>query len=120
MQIYRITFMALTPGPLTFSLDRLRSLWRDFPPVRVRQYYQDSNALLGNVQDQQQSPATRKFCLDLYSCVQDPKVHLEELSLSFGTINLRGFMKTTFSESAVSFLLPVCCPYHAIFFSRPL
>ena len=111
--------MALTPSPLTFSHDRLRRLWRGFEPVRMGWYYTDLKARLGDIQSQLQCPAAREFCLDLYSCVQDPRLHLDELDLSFGTINLRGFMKSKFSESAVSFPLPVCCRYHATDFSVP-
>ena len=95
--------MSLIPGPLTFSHDRLCKVWRDHQVVRGalhRDYYKtfihESN------QNPQQPRAARKFCLKLYSSVQDPRNHLTELDSSFESINLRPFMKTALSESVVS------------------
>ena len=113
--------MALAPGPLTFSRDRLRTLWRGLEPVRLRSYYNVAHSYPESKQDQQQSPAARKICLDLYSCVKDPRVHLDELDLSFGSINCRPFLRNTLSESAVSFPLPVWL-FHSMqhIFLRPV
>ena len=100
--------MSLAPGPLTFSHERLRKVWRDFQPVRGQSRYDHYKSFAQiSKHDQQYPPAARKFCLKLYSSVQDPRYHLTELDSSFDPINLRPFFKTNLSESAVSSLLPI-------------
>lgn len=98
--------MSLTPGPLTFSHDRLRKVWREGQAVRGRfhfdkyQYFKfDSNHNL------QQPYLARQFCLKLYSGVQDPKNHLTELDSHFDPIIVSPFMKVSLSESVVSSFL---------------
>ncbi len=98
--------MSLSPGPLTFSRDRLREVWREGQFVRGRfridgyqSFEYDSNHNL------KYPRSARKFCLKLYSGVQDPKNHLTELDSHFDSISSRPFMKTSLSESVVSPLL---------------
>ena len=110
--------MSLAPGPLTFSHDRVRKVWRDFQHVRGEFHYDHYKSFAQiSKHDLQYPPAARKFCLKLYSSVQDPRNHLIELDSSFDSINLRPFLKNDLSESAVSSLLPICMfqiMYHVI------
>ena len=46
--------------------------------------------------------SARKFCLNLYSSVQNPDSHLRELDANFDPIDLNPFLKTRLSESVVS------------------
>ena len=101
--------MSLAPGPFTFSRDRLRKLWREFQPVPGQfRYDHYTNLARISKSNPEYRPAARKFCLKLFSSVQDPKNHLTELDSSFNPIHLTPFMKTNLSESAVSHLLPIC------------
>lgn len=102
--------MSLSPSPLTFSHDRLRNVWREFQPMR-RPFRRNQYEILGHDSNHnlQYPRAARQFCLKLYSSVQDPRNHLAELIKLFDSIDLRPFMKTTLSESVVSYLFRSRC-----------
>lgn len=100
--------MSLTPGPLTFSHDRLRKVWREGQAVRRRFRFDEYQSFEYDSNHNLKQPhSARQFCLKLYSGVQDPKNHLTELDSHFDPINLRPFMKTSLSESVVSPLLSI-------------
>ena len=96
--------MSLTPGPFTFSHDRLRKVWRGGQVVLGRpSHYHQFQHFADNENHGVNAPrSARKFCLKLYSSVQNPDNHLQELDANFGPIDLRPFMQTRLSESVVS------------------
>ena len=103
--------MSLAPGPLTFSHERLRKVWRECQPVHGQRHH-DHYQSFGHTSNHnlQQPHAARQFCLKLYSSVQDPRNHLTQIDSSFDPINLRPFMRTTVPESVVSSLSPIWMP----------
>lgn len=104
--------MALEPGPNTFSLERLRRIWRNGQP-RLGQHYLDKyrhfNCDSGN-RGEPPKAATR-FCLTLFSSVQDPSDHISQLDASFDPLFLQPFLQMKLTETAVSPGFPILMVY---------
>lgn len=94
--------MSLTPGPHTFSHERLRAVWRAGQHGGSN-YYEQYRYFVHNEEHKLDQPrAARQVCLRLYESVQDPRNHLAELDARFALFYVSPFFRTGFSESAVS------------------
>ena len=106
--------MALTPGPSTFSLDRLRRTWRKGQPSQ-RQFHYDEYQHFSNISNTELAnpKAATRFCQALFSSVQDPSDHILQLDTSFESFFLQPFPETKVTEAAVSpnFQMHMDVPY---------
>lgn len=90
--------MSLSPGHDTFTVDRLRQVWREGRHVpgsyirsRAENFEYDSNHNLKH---------NRKFCLSLQASVQEPAGHFSCIDKAFAPI-LKGDFRAKVSEDAV-------------------
>lgn len=98
--------VSLAPGLWTFSHDRVRKVLKRCQPERGRFYVHDYHSFQNNPDGHLRQPhLARKFCLKLYTSVQDSKNHLSELDFNFDSMNTRPFMQTAWSEDTVSPML---------------
>jgi len=93
--------MSLSPGPETFTLGRLRKVWREgrHVPGRFRrpryEYFEwDHGSGL---------KYPERFCLGLHASVQDPVSHISRIDETFAPL-LEGRFNATVSEDAVRIL----------------
>ena len=95
--------MALHCGPKTFTLDRLRRLWKDDEPLLGNFPYEECQHLAYDSEHKLKYPeAAMRLCLDLFSSVQDPSNHLSQLDASLGPLFMRPFPKFELKETTVS------------------
>ncbi|KAL8673505.1 MAG: hypothetical protein Q9168_002062 [Polycauliona sp. 1 TL-2023] len=93
---------ALTLGPYTFSLNRLRRIWREGQPPRRPFRFDEYHHFISNSSDMKRNPLlANRFCMRLCSSIQGPVDHLSDLDSAFELFFSRPFMKTNLSEAAV-------------------
>lgn len=93
--------MSLTPGQDTFTIDRLRQVWRQDRLVpgsylrsRAENFQYDSNHNLKHNQS---------FCLRLHASVQDPKDHFARIDEAFAPVMIGRFIQNVSEDTVRNF-----------------
>ena len=105
--------MALAPGPCTFSLGRLRRVWREGQPKLGQSHYDEYQYFDDGLDDKLRHPkAAKQIGLALFKSVQDPSNHISQLDASFQSFFLQPFRPTKATEAAVSLHFPMQMNIH--------
>ena len=100
--------MVLAPRPCTFSLDRLRRVWREGQPKLGQSHYDEYQYFDDGSDDKLRHPkAAKQFGLALFESVQDPSNHISQFDASFQSFFLQSFRPTKATEAAVTPRFPM-------------
>ena len=92
---------SLSPGPETFTLNRLHAVWREgLLASHKRSMYSDVQYDANN-----ELKYMRKFCLNLQASVQDPLVHRERIDVAFAPFLIARFIGDVSADVVCVFLI---------------
>lgn len=94
--------MSLTPGQDTFTIDRLRQVWRQGHRVRGSYIRSQAESFLYN--SHHNPKHNQNFCLRLHASVQDPTGHFSRIDDAFAPVMV-GHFNPTVSEDTVRILI---------------
>lgn len=100
--------MALAPGPNTFSIERLRQIWRRDQPPQEQMDLMEYQRYRHNMDNKLADPqAAKQLCMSLFTSVQDPSKHISRLDATFESFFLRPFPQSKLAEKSVSLVFAV-------------